>query len=40
MKHNWAVKFLSHALYADLAEFETALRSGQVARCIAEARER
>ena len=26
LKHNWAVKFLSHALYADLPEFEAALR--------------
>ena len=37
LKHNWAVKFLSHALYADLSEFEAALRSGEVARCIEEA---
>jgi hypothetical protein len=34
MKHNWAVKFLSHQLYADLDEFEQALASGQVAREI------
>jgi hypothetical protein len=33
--HNWAVKFLSHALYPDVAEFEAALRSGQLARRIA-----
>ena len=26
LKHNWAVKFLSHALYADEAQFEAALR--------------
>ncbi len=32
MKHNWCVKFLSHALYADLDELEDALRSGQLAR--------
>ena len=25
LKHNWAVRFLSHELYADLDEFETAL---------------
>ena len=31
MKHNWAVKFLSHALYADLDELEEALRSGELA---------
>ena len=28
LRHNWAVKFLSHALYADLAGFEAALQSG------------
>ncbi len=31
MKHNWAVKFLSHELYADLDEFEVALVTGQLA---------
>ena len=36
LRHNWAVKFLSHALYADLPAFETALRSGEVARRIDE----
>ncbi len=30
MQHNWAVKFLSHELYADLDELETALVSGQL----------
>ncbi len=34
LKHNWAVKFLSHALYADVEEFEAALESGRVARQI------
>ena len=34
LKHNWAVKFLSHALYADEAEFVAALESGQSARRI------
>ncbi len=34
LKHNWAVKFLSHALYADLPSFEVALQSGDVARQI------
>ncbi len=38
LKHNWAVKFLSHALYADLPEFEAALRNGEVARRIEKAR--
>jgi hypothetical protein len=32
MKHNWAVKFLSHALYADLDELEAALTSGRLAQ--------
>lgn len=32
--HNWAVKFLSHAVYADLSAFEAAVRSGEVARCV------
>lgn len=36
MKHNWAVKFLSHAMYADVAEFEAAVSSGRVARQIQE----
>ncbi|MGO9114905.1 MAG: hypothetical protein ACLP9L_37310 [Thermoguttaceae bacterium] len=34
MKHNWTVKFLSHGLYADEAEFIMALRNGGVARRI------
>ncbi len=36
MAHNWAVKFLSHAVYADEADFEAALRNGDVARRIEE----
>jgi hypothetical protein len=36
LRHNWAVKFLSHALYADMAEFEAALQSGEVARRVGE----
>jgi hypothetical protein len=40
LKHNWAVKFLSHALYADLDEFESALQDGRVARQVAEARKK
>jgi hypothetical protein len=36
LRHNWAVKFLSHALYADVEEFEAAVRSGQVANQIEE----
>jgi hypothetical protein len=38
LQHNWAVKFLSHVMYNDLAEFEAALDSGEVARRIAEVR--
>jgi len=34
LRHNWAVKFLSHALYADVDEFEAALASSQVAKQI------
>jgi hypothetical protein len=29
--HNWAVKFLSHALYSDLEELQQAIVSGQLA---------
>ncbi len=34
LRHNWAVKFLSQALYADMAAFEQALASGEVAAVI------
>jgi hypothetical protein len=30
LKHNWAVKFLSHILYKDMAEFETAVNNGSL----------
>ena len=36
LKHNWAVKFLSHAIYSDVEEFEAALASGEVKRQIEE----
>ncbi len=36
LKHNWAVKFLSHALYADVEQFEAAVNSGRVAGQIEE----
>jgi hypothetical protein len=36
MKHNWAVKFLSHALYADVDEFEAALGDGRLAERLRE----
>ncbi len=38
LAHNWAVRFLSHAVYADEKMFEAALASGEVARVIAEVR--
>lgn len=31
LKHNWAVRFLSHELYADVDEFESALVDGRLA---------
>jgi hypothetical protein len=34
MRHNWAVRFLSHEIYADLAELEAALASGQLEQRI------
>jgi len=36
LKHNWAIKFLSHAIYVDVEEFEAALESGEVERQIGE----
>ena len=38
MEHNWAVKFLSHELYADVHQLEAALESGRLARRIAKIR--
>jgi len=32
--HNWAVRFLSHAVYRDVEQFEAALRRGEVAEII------
>ena len=37
LKHNWAVKFLSHVLYADVGQFEAALKNGHLAGLIADA---
>ena len=31
LKHNWALKFLSHAMYGSLQELEDALASGELA---------
>jgi hypothetical protein len=36
MPHNWTIKYLSHGIYADEAEFVAALESGEVARKIEE----
>ncbi len=38
MKHNWAVKFLSRHIYAKLTAFEAEVRSGRLAKRIAEIR--
>jgi hypothetical protein len=35
--HNWAVKFCSHAVYADWDAFEAALARGEIAKIIARA---
>ena len=35
LAHNWAVRFLSHAIYRDVEAFEAALRQGEVRDCIA-----
>jgi hypothetical protein len=34
LAHNWAIKFLSHAIYPDVAAFEKALADGDVRRLI------
>jgi hypothetical protein len=36
LKHNWAVRFLSHEIYDDVDEFEQALFSGRVAERLRE----
>jgi len=36
LKHNWAVKFLSHILYSDVTEFEEELTSGEFGRRLGE----
>jgi hypothetical protein len=38
--HNWAVKFLSHAQFTGIDEFQAAVESGQVARLIEEVLEK
>ncbi len=34
LNHNWAIRFSSHAIYADLGEFERAVTSGCLASLI------
>ncbi|MCE5268267.1 MAG: hypothetical protein LLG00_10320 [Planctomycetaceae bacterium] len=34
LRCNWAVQFLSHAVYDDLAAFDAAVRGGEAAQCI------
>jgi hypothetical protein len=36
LSHNWAVRFLSHAVYADEEQFQFALQTGSAKRRIAE----
>ncbi len=40
MEINWAVKFLTHLLYADVESLQTDLESGELARRIAEVQSR
>lgn len=35
LEHNWSIKFLSHLRYLDLAQFETAVTSGEFAERLA-----
>jgi hypothetical protein len=34
LEHNWAVRFLSHAVYVDIDQFAAALASGAVAKLL------
>jgi hypothetical protein len=38
LQHNWAVKYLSHAIYADMEAFASAVQRGEVAQRIEEVR--
>ena len=38
LTHNWAIKFLSHGIYAGEEQFEAALGSGEIAAKIEEVR--
>ncbi len=35
LTHNWAVRFCSHAIFADLEAFETALQTGELQATLA-----
>jgi hypothetical protein len=36
LEHNWAIKFCSHAVYADLEAFEAAVRQGEIEKLLAQ----
>jgi hypothetical protein len=36
LHYNWAIRFCSHAVFASIEDFETAVRAGQVAEIIAD----
>ena len=38
LRVNWSVRFLSHAIYDDVEAFAAAIRSGELARCVAAVR--
>ncbi len=40
MVHNWAIRFLSHAVFADVAELEAAVADGRLAQIIEQSRTR
>lgn len=39
MRHNWAVKFLSHAIFPDVPTFLAAVTSGEIAQLVRRVRE-
>ncbi|MGQ9822364.1 MAG: hypothetical protein ACUVQK_10915 [Thermogutta sp.] len=39
MRHNWAVKFLSHAIFPDVPAFLAAVTSGEIAQLVRRVRE-
>jgi hypothetical protein len=36
LRHNWAVKYLSHVVYDDIEQFQAAMQNGDVAKRIEE----